>query len=52
MIEPMALEINSDESEQEGNTLDNNEDEVTYIVRALVGYSNPQTMKVRGLLKR
>jgi hypothetical protein len=52
MIEPMALEINSDESEQEGNTLDNNEDEVTYTVRALVGYSNPQTMKVRGLLKR
>jgi hypothetical protein len=35
MIEPMVLEIKSDESKQEDNTLDNNEDEVTYIVHAL-----------------
>jgi hypothetical protein len=51
MIEPMVPEIHSDESEHEDNTLDTNEDEVTYTVHALAVYSNPQTMKVSGFLK-
>lgn len=48
----MAPEINSDKSKQEDNEAVRNEGEVTYIVHALAGYSNPQTMKVSGLLKR
>jgi hypothetical protein len=49
MIEPLAKQFDSEESEQEDNDNVGGECGVTCTVH---GYSNPQTMKVKGLLKR
>jgi hypothetical protein len=58
MIEPMeesALsEVDSGESESESDDgeSENSEDLMAVTVLTLAGYSNPQTMKVSGYLKR
>jgi hypothetical protein len=52
MIEPMVEQVYNEESEQEDNDDVGDEGEVTCTVHALAGYSNPQTMKVSGILKR
>ncbi|KAF8405656.1 hypothetical protein HHK36_007732 [Tetracentron sinense] len=52
MVEQMALEMDNDEAAQEDEELIGGDDgKVTYTVHSLAGYSNPQTMKVNGLLK-
>lgn len=52
MVEQLVLRVDNDESEQEETDGIDDEGKVTYIVYALSGYSNPQTMKASGLLKR
>ena len=51
MIELLAEQVDSEESEQEDNDNVGGKGEVTCTVHGLLGYSNPQTMKVSGLLK-
>jgi hypothetical protein len=53
MVEQMALEMDSDKAAQEDDEpIGGDNDEVTYTIHALASCSNPQTMKVNGLLKR
>jgi hypothetical protein len=51
VIESVVEQVDSEESKQEDNDDVGDVGEVTCIVHALVGYSNPQTMKVSGILK-
>jgi len=53
MVEQMAPEMDIDEAVQEDHEpMGGDDGEVTYTVHDLAGYSNRQTMKVNGLLKR
>ena len=52
MIELVVEQVDSEESEQEDNEDVSDEGEVTCTVHALADYSNPQTIKASGLLKR
>jgi len=53
MVEQIAPKMDSDKAAQEDDEpIGGDNGEVTYTVHAMTGYSNPQTMKVNGLLKR
>lgn len=51
-VEQMAQDVDSGKATQEDNEpIGGDEDEVTYTIHALAGYSNLQTMKVNCFLK-
>jgi hypothetical protein len=51
-VEQMAQDVDSGKATQEDDEpIGGDDDEVTYTIHALAGYSNPQTMKVNGFLK-